>query len=160
MGFPPKTVWKTSKQQLLVISMHGCMVWCAWAHETTRNVVPCAGEHGSCAGADKIAPPVQILRFSTLFRVFFHLAMPWNFKWFFFTLYCLEISYKNHWSSIFISSILHLMFCFVDLHVFSLKRLNSTYEVEWFMIKTVLQCLNWKQNKNFLKPLKTHLIDF
>ena len=65
----------------------------------------------------------------------FLLAMSWNVKWIFFTLYCLQRPSENHWSSNFISLILYLMYCFAYLHDFSLKNTKNTYEVARFMIK-------------------------
>jgi len=37
---------------------------------------------------------------SCVFVPFFHLETPMNLKWIFFTLYCLQIPSRNHWSSI------------------------------------------------------------
>jgi hypothetical protein len=66
------------------------------------------------------------------FRSFLCLETPRNLKLIFITLYCLQKPSKNHWYSIFISLILHLMSWFVDLHDLSLQ---NTYGVAWFRIK-------------------------
>jgi len=42
---------------------------------------------------------------------------------------------KNYWSSFFISLIIHAVSCFANLHDFSLKKIQNTYEVAWFRIK-------------------------
>ena len=42
---------------------------------------------------------------------------------------------KNHWYSIFISLILHVMSWCVDLHDSSLQNTQNTYRVTWFRIK-------------------------
>jgi len=68
----------------------GYMNWCVGAHEVVRNDVKCLGAHGLYAVAHEGVLPVQILQFSSLFRVFFRLAMPWNLKWILFNLYCFQ----------------------------------------------------------------------
>jgi len=105
---------------------------------------------GCMAHAHEASLLVQTLQFSTLFQSLFHLVMPWNFKWFFFTLYCLQMSSKNHWTSIFISLILHLMSCFVGLHDFS-EMTQNTYGVVWIRIKLNCNDLNEKNTKNSSK---------
>lgn len=132
------------------------MVWCAGVHGAVMIVVPCALHMDSRLGVLEAASPMCIQHFSTLFNVFFHLAMPWNFKWIFCTLYCLQMSSKNHQTSTFILLILHLMSYFVDLHGFSLKRLNTPLKLHDYD-KSELQRLEWKQYKLFLKPLTTPL---
>ena len=84
---------------------HGCM---------RRPCLMCRDAWGSSSSAN-FADFVR-------FRAFFRLEMPWNMEWFFLNLYCLQIPSKNHWSSFFISLILHMMSCFADLYDFSLKK--------------------------------------
>lgn len=79
--------------------------------------VPCAGR--MCASS---SPSCANFVVFVHFRSFFRLAIPWSLKWIFFTLYCIQIPFKNHWYLIFIPSILHLVSCFSDIHDFSLKR--------------------------------------
>jgi len=45
----------------------------AWEH-----VVLCARAHGSCAGLHEAVAPVEILQFSSLFRLMFRLEIPLN----------------------------------------------------------------------------------
>jgi len=72
------------------------------AYRSAWGAWPCAnGAHG--------CPCVRNLAFLFRFRSFFCLETPKNLKWIFFTLYHLQQLSKNHWSSSFISLILHMM---------------------------------------------------
>ena len=91
--------------------------------------------HGLCEGCEWGSSRVRILVISSRSQSFFCLETPRNLKWIFFTLYCLQKPYKNHWSSFFIPLILHVMSWFVDLHDFSPHNTQNTYWVAWFRIK-------------------------
>lgn len=68
---------------------------------------------------------VRILQFSLLFLALFRLEMPRDLGRIFTNLYCLKKYSKNHLSSFFISSMLHAISCFADLHDFLLKRFKT-----------------------------------
>lgn len=84
---------------------------------------------------------------------------PWNLRRILFNLYCLQRPSENNWSSIFISSILHVMYCFFRFTWFQTKKTKNTYEVAMIYDKIELQWSEWKQYKMFIKPLSTSLND-
>lgn len=89
-----------------------------------KNKQQALSDHVPCAGCMCASGSLSCANFVVFvpFRAFFRLAIPWSLKWIFFSLYCIQIPFKNHWYLIFISSILHLVSCFADMHDFSLKR--------------------------------------
>jgi hypothetical protein len=96
MGFPPKTAWNTRKQHLLPMSMcvsHGLVCMGTWGN---KDCCPIERKHGFMQMGAWGSPSCANSAVFDHFHSFFRLAMPWNLKWIFFTLYCLQIPSKNH----------------------------------------------------------------
>ena len=92
------------------------------AHEEVTTLLHARVAHGNALMAHEASLCVRNLAFSSRFRSFFYLETPRNFKWIFFTFYCLQKPYKNPWTSIFMSLICRFTWFLATKH---LKRLWS-----------------------------------
>jgi len=113
------------------------------------NMVWCKGVH------EYAATYMNATIFDHFFSPFFYLAMPWNLKWIFFTLYCLQIPYKNH----------YIVF---NLYIIDSSRDVLVCRFTWFITtthskhlwscmiqdKNELQRIEWIQHKNFVSAKK------